>query len=127
MRPILKFLEDDLIERIIAEAKTILCSLGVELHNKEVLALLSDHGAKVDMDNYHVVFNEDIIENSLGKAQGSFKLYDVEGNETHDFSDYNVYFTPGSTALNILDHSTKQIRKPTTGDYVNYVKRLLRN
>jgi len=40
----------------------------------------------------------------------------------HDFSDYNVYFTPGSTALNILDCQTQQMRKPLTNDYIDFSK-----
>jgi trimethylamine--corrinoid protein Co-methyltransferase len=49
-------------------------------------------------------------------------LYDVLGNETHDLFGYNVYFTPGSAALNILDSSTQEIRKPMTRDYIDYAK-----
>ena len=36
MRPSLRFLEDTLIERIISEAKDILCNLGMEIHNPEL-------------------------------------------------------------------------------------------
>jgi len=122
MRPVLKFLDEITIEQIISEAIDILCELGINLHNKNVLELLSDHGADVDMDNYHVNFTKDIIEKTLKTAPGSFKLYDVEGNMTNDFSGYNVHFTPGNAALNILDHETKTMRKPDTIDYINYVK-----
>ncbi|KPK89613.1 hypothetical protein AMJ80_09555 [bacterium SM23_31] len=122
MRPVVKFLDKNLIEQIISEAAGTLCTLGVELHNKEVLSILSDHGAKVDMDKFHVNFTEEIIEKALKTAPGSFKLYDVNGNETHDFSGNNVYFTPGSAALHILDYRTKQIRKPSTTDYINFTK-----
>lgn len=122
MRPTIKFLTDNLIKKIISEATQILCSLGVEIHNKEVLSMLSEHGAKVTLDSFHVILTEEIIERALKTAPSSFKLYDVHGNETHDFSEYNVYFTPGSAALNILDYDTQQMRKPTTEDYINYVK-----
>ncbi len=122
MRPELRFLSNDLIERIISEAVDILCDLGVELHNKNVLSMLSDHGAKVDMDNYHINFTKDIIEKALKTAPKSFKLFDINGNETNDFSGNNVHFTPGSAALNVLDHETKKLRKPTTEDYINYAK-----
>ena len=65
MRPVLKFLDEKTIERIISEAVDILCELGIDLHNKNVLELLSDHGAEVDMDNNHVNFTKDIIEKYL--------------------------------------------------------------
>jgi len=84
--------------------------------------MLADHQAKVDMDNFHVNLTEEIIQKAIKTAPRSFKLYDVMGNQTHDFSDYNVYFTPGSTALNILDCQTQQMRKPLTNDYIDFSK-----
>ncbi|MCK4420394.1 trimethylamine methyltransferase family protein [candidate division WOR-3 bacterium] len=122
MRPIVRFLSDELIERIISEARDVLCNLGVEIHNKNILSMLQDYGAKVEMDRYYVLFTDEIIDRALKTVPRSFKLYDVLGNETHDFSGYNVYFTPGSAALNILDYSSKKIRKPKTGDYIRYAK-----
>ncbi len=122
MRPVVRFLSDELKERIIGEARDVLCKLGVEIHNQNVLSLLQDHGARAKTDRYHVYLSDEIIDRALGSVPYSFKLHDVLGNETHDFSEYNVYFTPGSAALNILDYKTNQIRKPTTSDYVSYAK-----
>ncbi|MCK4716088.1 MAG: trimethylamine methyltransferase family protein, partial [Candidatus Marinimicrobia bacterium] len=112
MRPTIEFLGKNLIQQIVSEAYQILCTLGIEIHNKNVLAMFSDHGAKVDVDKSLVIFKEDIIQKALKSAPKSFKLYDVNGNETNDFSGYNVHFTPGSTSINVLDCKTKQIRKP---------------
>jgi trimethylamine--corrinoid protein Co-methyltransferase len=122
MRPKIRFLNDELIIKIISEAKEILCTLGIEIHNNSILSLLSDSGAKIDIDKFHVVFTEDIINKSLETVPGSFKLYDVHGKQTHDFSGHNIHFTPGSAALNILDPKSKQIRTPLTKDYIEYVK-----
>jgi trimethylamine--corrinoid protein Co-methyltransferase len=122
VRPTVRFLTDDLIKQIIDEAVNILCTLGLQIHNKQILSMLADHQAKVDMDNFHVNLTEDIIQKAIKTAPHSFKLYDVMGNQTHDFSDYNVYFTPGSTALNILDCQTQQMRKPLTNDYIDFSK-----
>lgn len=122
MRPIVRFLSDELKERIISEAREILCKLGVEIHNKGILSMLQDHGAKIEIDGYHVLFTDRIIDKALQTVPNSFKLYDVSGNETHDFSKDKVYFTPGSAALNILDYDTKKIRRPATADYIKYAK-----
>jgi trimethylamine--corrinoid protein Co-methyltransferase len=122
MRPSIQFLSQDLIKKIITEAIDILCSLGVEINNKAVLSLLADHGAKVNQSKKHVFFNENMIEKALAIAPNSFQLYNVFGDKTHDLEGFNVYFTPGSTALNILDYQTKKIRKPTTDDYIKYTK-----
>ena len=122
MRPKIRFLSDELIIKIISEAKVILCTLGMEIHNNGILSFLSDSGAKVDMDKSHVIFTEDIINKSLETVPDSFNLYDVNGNQTHDFSGHNIHFTPGSAALNILDPNSNQIRTPKTKDYIEYVK-----
>ncbi|MCK4696242.1 MAG: trimethylamine methyltransferase family protein, partial [Candidatus Cloacimonetes bacterium] len=59
MRPKVKFLTDELIKKIINEAVVILCKLGVEVNNQNVLSLLSEHGAKIEKSR--VYFTEDII------------------------------------------------------------------
>jgi trimethylamine--corrinoid protein Co-methyltransferase len=122
MRPTIRFLDDSLITQIVSEATNILCTLGVEIHNNSVLSMLFDHGAKVDMSTRHVTFTDEILQEALRSALPSFRLYDVCGNQTHDFSGHNVHFTPGSAAINILDYQTKEFRKPSTQDYVDYAR-----
>ncbi len=122
MRPRIQFLEPDLIEKIVAEATEILCTLGVALHNPGVLALLGDHGAQVRLSERHVTFTADLIEKALDSAPSAFQLHDVHGEQTNDFSGDNVHFTPGSAALHILDNETNRIRKPTTSDYIQYTR-----
>ena len=122
MRPTLRFLNEDLIEQIVSEAIDVLCKLGVEIHNPEVVSLLSDHGARVDAGQNRVFLTPKLIQQALDAAPRAFHLYDIAGRQTHDFSGHNVYFTPGSTALHILDGQTGQIRPPTTEDYVHYAK-----
>ena len=122
MRPKIRFLEPQLIEKIVAEATGILCTLGVELHNPGVLELLGDHGAQVDLNKLHVILTEEIITKALGTAPADFQLFDVHGNLTHDFAGDNVYFTPGSTALHVLDYHSGKIRQPATEDYLQYAK-----
>lgn len=122
MRPTVKFLSDELIRQIMDEAVNVLGTLGVEIHNKELLSLLSDHGCKVAPDRSHVTLTEENIQKALETAPKSFKLYDVLGNETHDLAGRNIYYTPGSTALNILDHQTLEMRKADTADFIAFSK-----
>ena len=122
MRPRVRFLDDDLMERIVAEGREVLCKLGVEIHNDSILSMLGDHGAGVDMDKSHAVLTEEIIDKALKTAPDSFKLFDVLGAETHHFAGDNVYFTPGSAAISILDNETGEMRTPDTADYVRYAK-----
>jgi trimethylamine--corrinoid protein Co-methyltransferase len=122
MRPTLRLLNNELIERILAEARDVLAKLGVEIHNSGVLRMLADHGGGVDLAQRRARLSPDIIDRALATTPRSFKLFDVLGNQTHDFSGDNVYFTPGSAAINILDGVTGQMRRPATADYVRYVK-----
>jgi trimethylamine--corrinoid protein Co-methyltransferase len=122
MRPVTRLLSDELRDRIIAEAREVVCKLGIEIHNPPVLSMLADHGAQVDKNTCYACFTEDIIDKALSTVPHSFKLFDVLGNETHDFQGDRVYFTPGSTSLNILDSQSGEMRQPTTADYIRYVK-----
>jgi len=45
VRPTVRFLTDDLIKQIIDEAVNILCTLGLQIHNKQILSMLADHRA----------------------------------------------------------------------------------
>jgi trimethylamine--corrinoid protein Co-methyltransferase len=122
MRPVVRFLSDELIERIIDEARDVLRKLGLEVHNDSVISMLADHGAKVDAEKGRILLTDEIVDKALAVAPKSFQLFDVLGRQTHDFSGYNVHFTPGSAAINVLDHETERIRPPTSADYVQYTK-----
>jgi trimethylamine--corrinoid protein Co-methyltransferase len=122
MRPALRFLDDQLISQILGEARDLLETLGVTIHNPELLSVLGDHGAEVDLSAEHVKLTDEMIDAALKTAPRSFKLFDVLGEQTHDFSGNNVHFVPGSAAINIHDNSTGKIRRPTTEDYVRYAK-----
>lgn len=122
MRPTVRFLDDELIESIIAEAQRVLRELGVEIHNEAVVGMLADHGGRVDRAGHRVFLTDGIVEEALETAPGSFKLYDALGRQTHDFSGSKVHFTPGSAAINILDHGSNRVRRPSTADYARYAK-----
>ncbi len=122
MRPRLRLLSDDLIEKILGEAREVLRTLGMEIHNLTALSLLADRGATVDEGTGRVRFPDELIDRALASAPAGFKLYDTLGSETHDLSGDRVYFTPGSAAINILDFATGVMRPPVTADYVRYAK-----
>jgi trimethylamine--corrinoid protein Co-methyltransferase len=122
MRPVLKLLSDDLIANVVAEARGLLCTLGVEIHNQAVAAMLCDYGAAAGGADGRVRFTQDLIDRALRTVPRSFRLFDALGNPACDFSRDNVYFTPGSAAIQILDGATGEMRPPTTADYVRYVK-----
>ncbi len=122
MRPSIKLLSDDLIDRIIDEAITVLCQVGVTIENQSLLDFLSAHSLSIDHPKSKVFFNRRVIETAIKQTPSSFKLYDRTGVMTHHFADKNVHFTPGSSALYFLDSETVRTRRPNTVDYINYTK-----
>ena len=122
MRPTLRLLEDPLVDRILDEARTLIAELGVEIHNPGVLALLGDHGARVDLSASRAWIPGTLVDRALATAPGTVPLYDALGTQTHDLGGDRVYFTPGSAAIHVLDGDTCEIRTPHTADYVRYVK-----
>src|SRR5512146_2047275 len=101
LRPRLQLLGDGLRDQSVAEARTLLWEIGVEVHNSGLISVLADHGAAVD--GLQVRIPATLIDRALATVPHSFPLHDVLGNRTHDFGGDNVYFTPGSAAINILD------------------------
>ncbi len=122
MRPRVRFLGDELIARIVDEARDLLENVGVEIHNPSAAGLLADHGAVIDGESRRVRIGGALVDSALARAPRSFRLFDSLGRETHDFSGGRVHFTPGSAAIRVLDHETGEIREPATADYVRYAK-----
>ena len=122
MKPAFKLLGDQLVERIVAEARTVLRDLGVEIHNPGILSLLADHGARIQPDTKRALLTDDLIDRALRTAPHGFQLYDALGRTAHDLSGNQVHFTPGSAAIYVLDHDAHTTRPPTTDDYVAYAK-----
>ncbi|MBK8594856.1 MAG: trimethylamine methyltransferase family protein [Holophagales bacterium] len=122
MRPRLRLLDDALAGRILDEARSVLSTLGVELHDPEGLELLVSHGAVADGGGGRVRIPARLVDRALATAPRAFALYDVLGDRTHDLSGENVHFTPGSAAIRILDPATGVLRAPSTPDYVRYAR-----
>lgn len=122
MRPRLRLLDDALAGRILDEARSVLATLGVELHDPDALDLLASHGATADGGGGRVRIPESLVDRALATAPRGFELFDVFGHRTHDLSGENVHFTPGSAAIRILDPATGALRDPSTADYVRYAR-----
>jgi len=104
------------------EARTLLERLGIEVNSPAVMGLLGDGGARIDRQAGRAFLPGGLIDRALATSPRAFQLYDTAGNQTHDLSGENVYFTPGSAALNVLDLDSGRMRRPATADYVEYAK-----
>jgi trimethylamine--corrinoid protein Co-methyltransferase len=122
LRPSLRFMSDDLTDRIIAEARDLLSNVGLDIHHEGAVELLAAHGARVEGQPRRVFLPADLIDRALATAPGSFALFDLQGNQTHDLGEDRVHFTPGSSAISYLDPDTSQMRPPVTADFVRFAK-----
>ena len=122
MRPSFTLLGTDLVRRILAEARDLLDTIGLDIHNPAVQDMLLAEGARVNPSTARVRLGAALLDRALASAPRTFRLYDALGRETHHFGSGTVSFTPGSAAINVLDGETGAIRAPLTADYVRYAK-----
>jgi trimethylamine--corrinoid protein Co-methyltransferase len=122
MRPRLRFLSDELIDRIIDEAEIVLAEIGVEIQDVAVTGMLVDAGATVGGGDRRLRIPPELVGRALETAPSGFELFDVPGDRTHDFSGETVHFAPASSATRVLDPSTGETRPPVTADYLRYAK-----
>ena len=72
-------LTDQEVSKIHGNVLKILSEVGVEVQNEELLTLLADSGAEVDMKRQRACFSEQYIEDFLTASSDEFD--DVEGLE----------------------------------------------
>ena len=116
MRPRLRFLSDELIERILDEAYKLLETRGVTLHHEALLARLAEAGCGVDADSKCVRMPREVVEGAVRTVPSGIELWNIAGERRCDLSGDNVHFTPGSTAIKMLDEETHQMRPVSTDD-----------
>jgi trimethylamine--corrinoid protein Co-methyltransferase len=122
VRPQIRVLDDDLVTRIVEEAKRVLSETGVEVRGEALRSRLLDTGLSLDAKGERVLFPPDVVDEALARAPSSFTLYDRDGEPHADIGGDRVHFVPGSSGLRVTDHRTGETRLATTGDFVEYVR-----
>ena len=122
MRPTITVLDDDLLTRIVSEAKRVLAEVGLEIRGQSLRERLLDAGLRLDATGERVLFPHEVDEQALEQAPSSFTLYDRAGRPHADIGEDRVHFVPGSSALKVLDHRTGVTRPSTSHDFVEYVR-----
>ena len=122
MRPTLNILSQDLITKILDEAKRIMSETGMEIRGENLRQRLLDHGLKTDKSGKRILFPADVVESAIESTPKSFALYDRDGNPHAEIGANNVHFVPGSSGLKILDHRTGQVRKANSVDFIEYAR-----
>jgi len=122
MRPTLNVLSEDLIVRILDEAKRIMAETGMEIRGPELRQRLLDHGLKTDASGARILFPPDVVDKAVASAPESFTLYDRDGEPHTEVGGWHVNFVPGSSGLKILDHRSGETRLANSTDFVEYVR-----
>jgi trimethylamine--corrinoid protein Co-methyltransferase len=116
----MRFLNDELVERILDEAYKLLETRGVTLHHEALLGRLGDAGCPIDTDSKCARMPRDLVEAAIRSAPSRIELWNIAGQASCDLSGDNVYFTPGSTAIRFLDAQTNRMRPVSTDDMLRY-------
>lgn len=122
MRPSLNVLSDDLIVRILDEAKRILSETGMEIRGDALRERLLDHGLLTNGAGDRMLFPPGVVDRAIETAPSSFTLFDRDGNPHAQLGGDNVHFVPGSSGLKVLDHRSGETRLANSTDYVEYVR-----
>ena len=122
MRPTLNIISEELIQKIVEEAKRILAETGMDIRGPALRERLLEHGLKTDPSGKRLLFPADVVQRAIESAPESFTLYDRDGNPHAELGGYNVNFVPGSSGLKILDHRTGNTRLSDSKDFVEYIR-----
>lgn len=114
--PEFKVLSADVLEQIISEALDVLEKVGFYVENDEALSLLGDNGMRIDKKKRRVYCPGGKLEELISQSPGSIAFYNREAHSAFVLGDDNVVYTPGSAALNLLDHGSMKIRSAQTQD-----------
>ena len=118
----LRLLTEPDVQRIVDEAYELLQDPGVRIYDQEVLAMLGQAGAAVDGAARVAHIPAALVDQALKTAPRSFYLYDLEGRPAVHYGGDDVHFDPGSAAIYVLDHGSRQSRKPLTADLVAHLR-----
>ena len=122
VRPTIKVLEKEIIEKVVNEAIEILEEIGIIVENDDAKALLQKEGISIDKKTQNAKIPSDLVKKSLKTVPSSITLFDREGTEVVKLEGENICFDPGSAALRVLDPETNEIRLGQTKDFVNFTK-----
>jgi len=116
IRPTATTLAPDEVTRIVAQAIEVLGQVGFLVESDEGLALLDGAGVRIEDGRAHP--GEETIRGALASAPSRISVADRTGAWALDLGGGLIHFTPGSSALYLLDPRSRRRRSPTVRDCV---------
>lgn len=101
-------LDDQQIDKIVANGLRILETIGVEVHSPESLEVLKKAGCTVE--DIVVKIPNNVVESAIETAPSSFKIYNRFGEEAMTLGGMNSYYGSGPTCPNFFDPRTGERR-----------------
>lgn len=122
MRPTLSVLSNELICKVLDEAKRIMAETGMEIRGATLHQRLLDHGLKTDKTGKRVLFPAQTVDAAIASTPKTFTLFDRDGEPHAEIGGNNVHFVPGSSGLKILDHRSGETRLANSTDFIEYAR-----
>lgn len=122
MKPSFSVLSREECNLIHQASLRVLEEVGVWVENEEALKTLKEVGADVDWKNRVVRFPPSIVEELIRKPPSTLKIHGREKKYDLSLGGDTTTFNPGSTATQILDLTTGDVRKPTPRDLADFVR-----
>jgi trimethylamine--corrinoid protein Co-methyltransferase len=121
VRPTVRFLTEETIRDVEAEAKRILEEIGVFVEHERARELLLHSGAREGPGN-RLLIGPDLVDRALATAPSEVLVYDREGENPIRIGGDNFHFDPGSAAIRVYDWEQDRVRPSTTDDCVLFAK-----
>jgi trimethylamine--corrinoid protein Co-methyltransferase len=120
-RPRVQMLSEELIDRIIDEAFDVLSVVGLQFEHPKALALLGEHGQRIDRGTERAFLARDFVERAIQSAPKRFRIWNVAGDASIEVGGDNVTYDPGSAAIKMLEVDGTT-RASTSSDYVRLAR-----
>ena len=122
MRPKITLLSQDLIQRILDEAFSLLMHPGIKVQSSQARDLLAGQGAQIDDSNEVVHIPERMVRRTLESVPHQFYLYNRLGQPVVNYGGDEVHYDPGSSGVHVLDPESLEHRPSQSRDLVRIVK-----
>ncbi len=120
MRPALRLLNRELIERILREAFELLMNPGVRVGSPPVIELLRSAGVEINDGVAHIP--EPVVRRRLESVPREFWLFNRRGERVVHYGGDDVHFDPGSCCVQVLDPETLEVRPSRAADLIRIVQ-----
>jgi trimethylamine--corrinoid protein Co-methyltransferase len=118
--PKVQLLDQSHRNEILIEAKDILERLGIYIENQDAIDLFKECGLNCEGSRFFIP--PDLVDKCLNTVPSELKIFDREGEDFISLDKDNIYFNPGSAAMNIVDENTGEKRHAYTQDFIRFSK-----